>query len=721
MTSATLLQRAIAVRHARVPRVVPVLLAALAVIAAPVGAQPAPAYQDPSLAQSMSGDPAAGDPLPTRVGRVSALDGAIYHAPPDRASDWDTIGLNYPVTTGDNLWVAEGSRAEVDYGGGQLRIGEATNVNVAELDDHHLGLFVAQGHVVLRVRSFEAGDSVVVDTPSTQLTFDRPGLYDIDVVDGVTTLGVRQGQAQVFAGNGMQPVNPSQSVVVGNDPSGLQYRGALALSPLAQWSGERDRLYDQAQTPYVSRQMVGYNDLAQYGTWQPHADYGNVWFPTTVPAGWAPYSNGYWVDTAGYGLTWVDAAPWGYAPFHYGRWVYVGNRWGWAPGAYVARPAWAPALVAWTGGAGWSVGVNYGGAPVYGWVPLGWRDPYRPWWGGCGAGCWDRYNRPYHVDVTYNNFYRAPPPPPDRYANWRVPGAVVAVPAAALGARQPLARERINLTPAALGAAPALRQPETIRLQPAPVRSVAPAKGAPQPASALYSQSRPAQMGLAAPGPHLRPTSGTATPRPSGAQAPGTATPRPSGAPTPGAKPVQPALPVAPGNAATPGNAVAPPRGPTPATQPARNIPLEAGNRPDSPSRGALPVPAKGNDAVPSKAGETVPSKSVGTVPPSGVNRGPMNRPEHPVVTQPIAPVPQSAPAQPSATPRNDGNTAPRSGPNGTQRSGNVPLTQHEGNRQEAPRAAPHPESTRSEAKHEAPRGGGDKDKEKDKEKGKER
>ena len=67
--------------------------------------------------------------------------------------------------------------------------------------------------------------------------------------------------------------------------------------------------------------MVGYADLDHYGTWETIAEYGAVWYPTDVAPDWAPYSDGYWTDVGGWGPTWVDAAPWGYAPFHYGRWA----------------------------------------------------------------------------------------------------------------------------------------------------------------------------------------------------------------------------------------------------------------------------------------------------------------------------------------------------------------------------------------------------------------
>jgi hypothetical protein len=74
-----------------------------------------------------------------------------------------------------------------------------------------------------------------------------------------------------------------------------------------------------------------------------------VWTPSTVRSDWAPYRYGRWAWVRPWGWTWVDDAPWGFAPFHYGRWVSWRGRWGWVPGSYVARPVFAPALVAWLG------------------------------------------------------------------------------------------------------------------------------------------------------------------------------------------------------------------------------------------------------------------------------------------------------------------------------------------------------------------------------------
>jgi hypothetical protein len=98
-----------------------------------------------------------------------------------------------------------------------------------------------------------------------------------------------------------------------------------------------------------------YDDLAPYGSWINYPGYGYVWMPAAGP-GFIPYNtNGNWIYTEA-GWTWASDYPWGWAPFHYGRWFYEsGYGWMWVPGN-----EWAPAWVSWRGG-----------NDYYGWAPLG--------------------------------------------------------------------------------------------------------------------------------------------------------------------------------------------------------------------------------------------------------------------------------------------------------------------------------------------------------------
>jgi hypothetical protein len=97
----------------------------------------------------------------------------------------------------------------------------------------------------------------------------------------------------------------------------------------------------QAGTQYFHQR------LSPYGQWGTHASYGDVWRPR-VAADWRPYSTGHWVYTD-YGWTWEADEPWGWAPFHYGRWYHDASQgWGWVPGN-----VWAPAWVDWRNGGGY--------------------------------------------------------------------------------------------------------------------------------------------------------------------------------------------------------------------------------------------------------------------------------------------------------------------------------------------------------------------------------
>jgi uncharacterized protein DUF6600 len=118
--------------------------------------------------------------------------------------------------------------------------------------------------------------------------------------------------------------------------------------------------------------------LDSHGTWTDDPTYGTVWVPNAAEVGadFVPYvSGGHWVYGDDY--LWVSDYDWGWAPFHYGRWVNVAPRgWVWIPGR-----AYAPAWVEWrTGDAyvGWAPAP-----PLFAWragiaVALGFAAPRAP-------------------------------------------------------------------------------------------------------------------------------------------------------------------------------------------------------------------------------------------------------------------------------------------------------------------------------------------------------
>ncbi len=85
-----------------------------------------------------------------------------------------------------------------------------------------------------------------------------------------------------------------------------------------------------------------YQQLAPFGRWFEVNGYGYCWRPTITVAGWRPYVDGCWVWTS-LGWAWQSNEPFGWATYHYGRWVNLASYgWVWVPGS-----EWAPAWVAW--------------------------------------------------------------------------------------------------------------------------------------------------------------------------------------------------------------------------------------------------------------------------------------------------------------------------------------------------------------------------------------
>jgi hypothetical protein len=332
------------------------------------------------------------DDPPSRVARLAYTSGNVSFNPAG-TDDWVAAVVNRPMTTGDKLWSDDGSRAELHLNSAVIRLSDHTGFSFLNLSDEITQLRLTEGTLYVRVRRLGDDETFEVDTPNLAFSILRPGRYRINVNEAgdATIVTVRDGQGEVTGGGSAYAVHArEEGVFNGTDQLDADVeRIREDEDDFDQWCSERDlRDEHSVSSRYVSDDVVGYEDLDEYGGWRAVPEYGNVWFPHTVVVGWAPYRFGHWVWIAPWGWTWVDEEPWGFAPFHYGRWVAVGGVWGWVPVpprpavvtvAYV-RPVYAPALVAWVGGAHWGVGVAVGGAPAAGvaWFPLGPRDVYCP-------------------------------------------------------------------------------------------------------------------------------------------------------------------------------------------------------------------------------------------------------------------------------------------------------------------------------------------------------
>jgi len=386
------------------------------------------------LAASAQQDP------PGRVARLNLQQGPVSFAPAGEES-WYDAQPNRPLTTGDRLWTDRNARAEIHIGSAALRLDGQTHVEFSELDDDTVRLTTNQGNLQLRVRDDLAGQRVEVDTGNLAVVIDAPGEYRIaaDPAAGTTWIAVASGHATLYGENGeSQSLEARQQLTVSGRNLVAVPGAPSQTSSFDAWVAERNRIEDQSVSArYVSREVVGYQQLDIYGDWQNDATYGDVWFPRNVDADWAPYRDGQWVNVAPWGLTWVDAAPWGFAPFHYGRWARVGPRWGWVPGRPQARPVYSPALVGFVGGSGganasFQIGSGRNGV---GWFPLAPGEPWRPGY-SASQRYLDQVNRMALRNRQANDFY----------ANQQMPGAVTVLPADRFG-RGPFSRRDLVRLP----------------------------------------------------------------------------------------------------------------------------------------------------------------------------------------------------------------------------------------------------------------------------------
>jgi FecR protein len=357
---------------------------------------------DPRYANSQAnedgGSPDAQDP-PSRVARLSYLDGSVSFQA-GGSGDWGNAAKNRPVTIGDKIWVDKDSRAELQAGQASIHLGMMTALSFLNLDQNITQMRLAEGSINFRVRVLRDGDTYEVDTPNVAFTVREAGVFRIDVNengDG-TLVTVIRGEGEVTAGGKSHVVRSGELAEFNGTDSDIDYHSDRAPQPddFDRWASDRDRKEENSVSArYVSRDTVGYSDLDDNGTWSQEPNYGPVWYPNSVAAGWAPYSNGYWGYVGPWGWTWIGYEPWGFAPYHYGRWNYFGGRWGWCPGPIGYYPVYGPAFVGFLGsGFGFGFGVGIG----VGWFPLGFGEIYHPWYGYRAGGA---YIRNINIHNTY--------------------------------------------------------------------------------------------------------------------------------------------------------------------------------------------------------------------------------------------------------------------------------------------------------------------------------
>jgi hypothetical protein len=647
-----------------------------------------------AAAQDQDADP------PTRVARLNFIQGSVSFQPAG-TQDWVDASPNRPLTTGDQLWFDQGSRGELHVGSTAIRVSELTGISFLNISDQAIQVQVAQGTADFRVLHMYEGENYEIDTANQAFTIVRPGEYRVDVnSDGTQTLvTVRDGAGEITAGG--QAYNASggqQYELDGTDQVNYSADDLPDPDDFDNWCVQRDHREDGAQSArYLSREVIGYEDLDDYGTWRTDPTYGPVWVPARVEAGWAPYHAGHWAFVAPWGWTWVDDAPWGFAPFHYGRWAYVGGGWGWVPGPVAVaaiggpgvvvgvgwgiRPVYAPALVGFVGGGGFSASIAIGGGVAgVAWVPLGPRDVWVPGYHTSAAYMTNvnvtssrviertQVTNVYNTTVINNRVTNI------TYTNQAAPGAVTAVPQAAFQGGRPVAAASVKVSAAEISSPRVISAKATPPTRESVAGALRPAAASSRPPAALASHpvvTKMAPSARAVPVGHSQPLAASAYKPATKPNAKPNATVKPAARPATAGRPAtaapanRPAANAAGGRPATPpaeAKSTAPPANRPAANEPATRPGNAAEPRPAAPSanKPAENAPARNETREPAErpapAPASKPAPAARPAPAPAEHPAPAARPspaERPAPKPEPAAKPAPAPSKPapSSTP----------------------------------------------------------------------
>jgi hypothetical protein len=423
-----------------------------------------------SVAHAQSGPPGT-------VGRLAFAEGSVSFHDQDDA-DWTKAIVNTPLTAGDGIWTEPGARSELSVAGTRIRLDGGTQLDMLALDDSQTRLQLGQGRLDVKAYTLDSRTPYRIVTPRGTITLRQQGDYYIAAgsTEDATRLGVRSGSAEMLSLNGETlTIRPGQVGEISGDARAPQLRTLNTAPPAlpAYWAvRDRQVTYDPP-TQYLSSGVTGYEDMNAYGSWSKDSQYGDVWTPRSVPANWQPYRTGHWSNVKPWGWTWIDDQPWGYAPYHYGRWANRNNHWVWVPPQRDAPPVYAPALVAFIGGVELSMTLgNQSSAPV-GWFPLGPRETYVPSY-TADRDYYNRINRSAQIQQnTLDDRWqrtqrgeRAPAASGNVLLNQRF---ATVVPSEVFARSQPVAHATLQVSPEKLAAAPVA----LVAAPPAPTASLA--------------------------------------------------------------------------------------------------------------------------------------------------------------------------------------------------------------------------------------------------------
>jgi probable HAF family extracellular repeat protein len=190
---------------------------------------------------------------------------------------------------------------------------------------------VGDSESVDQKRAFLYSKGQLLQLDQVAENLDEIGFVSLDVAYGINNEGW-------IVGYGTTSDNLTAAFVAVPVPSTGPIQGRVnAPAPQTREQDQGERVSESDEDNYD----LFYSRLSSDGSWIDAGDYGYAFRPD-APNDWQPYQDGHWVWTDR-GWYWNSNEAFGWATYHYGRWVRIqGTGWCWVPGH-----EWAPAWVSW--------------------------------------------------------------------------------------------------------------------------------------------------------------------------------------------------------------------------------------------------------------------------------------------------------------------------------------------------------------------------------------
>jgi hypothetical protein len=151
----------------------------------------------------------AEEALPSQVGRISAVNGAVSLRP--ASGEWTTASINDPLATGMAVRTADRARAGIASARCACWQAAARPTSRRRCDG---SIALKQGRIGIHLARLEAGTAIEIDLPQGAVWLLAPGDYDIGAATSKRRAGPQfAGQAR-FAGGGADRTLAAGSALV---------------------------------------------------------------------------------------------------------------------------------------------------------------------------------------------------------------------------------------------------------------------------------------------------------------------------------------------------------------------------------------------------------------------------------------------------------------------------------------------------------------------------